>query len=59
MDLNHKINKVNMLIDEIEEKKRAYEIYEDIPKENLVYIARASDIAYNMIIGLIEKGAWS
>lgn len=59
MDLNHKINKVNMLIDEIEEQKRAYETYEDIPKENLVYIARANDIANNMIIDLIKRGAWS
>lgn len=59
MDLNHKINKVNMLLDEIEEQKRAYKTYEAIPKENLVYIARASDIANNMIIDLIKKGAWS
>lgn len=59
MDLNHKINKVNMLLDEIEEQKRAYKTYEEIPKENLVYIARASDIANNMIINLIKNGAWS
>lgn len=59
MDLNHKIDKVNMLLDEIEERKRAYKTYEEIPKENLVYIARASDIANNMVIDLIKKGAWS
>lgn len=59
MDLNHKIDKVNMLLDEIEEQKRAYKTYEEIPKENLVYIARASDMVNNHIIDLIKKGAWS
>lgn len=59
MDFNHKINKVNMLLDEIEEQKRAYKTYEDLPKENLVYAVRGYDIALDMIIDLIKKGAWS
>ena len=58
MDFNHKINKVNMLLDKIEEQKRFYENYEDVPKENLVYAVCAYDIAFDMIVDLIKKGAW-
>lgn len=59
MNFDHKINKVNMLLNEIEEQKRAYETYERIPKENLVYAVRGYDIAFDMIVDLIKKGAWS
>ena len=58
MDFDHKINKANMLLDEIENKKRLYENYEDIPKEKLVYIVRAYDLAFDVIVDLIKKGAW-
>lgn len=59
MDFNHKIKKLNMLLAEINEQQRAYKAYEEIPKENLVYAVRAYDIAFDMIVDLIKKGAWS
>lgn len=58
MDFNHKINKVNKLIDEIEDKLKDYKTYEEIPKENLAYAVRGYDIAFEMVVGLIKKGAW-
>lgn len=59
MDYNHKINKVNKLLDEIENKLKDYKTYEEIPNENLVYAVRGYDIAFDMVIDLIKKGAWS
>lgn len=59
MDFNHKINKINKLIDKIEDKLKDYKTYEEIPKENLVYAVRGYDIAFDMIVDLIKKGAWS
>ena len=59
MDLDHKIDRANSLLDAIEEEKRAYKTIEDIPTENLVYIVRCYDIFTAMTIDLIDKGAWS
>ena len=59
MDYNHKIKKVNMLLDKIEDKLEDYRVYEEIPNENLVYAVRGYDIAFDMVIDLIKKGAWS
>ena len=58
MDLNHKIDKANILYDEIEKIESKYENYEDISREDAIKIVRMHDIAINMTVDLIEKGAW-
>lgn len=58
MDFNHKIKKVNKLLDKIEDKLKDYKTYEEIPEESLVYAVRGYDIAFDMVIDLIKKGAW-
>lgn len=59
MDLQHKINRANMLYDEIYRIEDAYDYYEDIPVCDLLKIIRMHDMAFDMTIDLIKKGAWS
>lgn len=58
MDLQHKIDRTNVLYDKIYRIESKYETYEDIKHEGLVKIIRMHDIAFDMIIDLIKKGAW-
>lgn len=59
MDLQHKINKVNMLYDEIDRIELDYDFYEDMKVSDLVKIIRMHNIARKMTILLIKKGTWS
>lgn len=59
MDLQHKIDRTNILYDEIFKIEAKYDIYEDIPHEDAVKIMRMHDIAFDMTVDLIKKGAWS
>lgn len=59
MDLQHKINRTNMLYDEIYRIDGSYDYYEDIPVCDLLKIIRMHDMAFDMTIDLIKKGAWS
>lgn len=58
MDLQHKIDRTNILYDEIYRLESKYEAYEDINHEDMVKIVRMHDIAFDMILDLIKKGAW-
>lgn len=58
MDLQHKINRTNILYDEIYRIESKYETYEDINHKDMVKIIRMHDIALDMTIDLIKKGAW-
>lgn len=59
MDFNHKIDKANALYDEIEKIESKYKKYEDINHEDAIKIIRMHDIAINMTVDLIDRGAWS
>lgn len=58
MDLQHKIDRANILYDEIFKIEAKYETYEDIINKDLVKIARMHDMAFAMTVGLINAGAW-
>ena len=59
MDLQHKIDRANLLYDEINKLESSYEFYEDIPVCDLLKIIRMHDMSFNMVVDLIKKGAWS
>ena len=58
MDLQHKIDRTNILYDEIYRLEAKYETYEDINHNEAIKIIRMHDIAFDMTIDLIKKGAW-
>lgn len=58
MDLQYKIDRTNILYDEIYRLESKYETYEDINHKDMVKIVRMHDIAFDMILDLIKKGAW-
>lgn len=58
MDLQHKIDRANMLYDEIDRIESKYEAYEDINHKDMVKVIRMHDMAFKMTLDLIEKGAW-
>ena len=59
MEFQHKIDRVNILYDEIFKMELKYETYEEISHEDAIKIMRMHDIAVDMIINLIKKGAWN
>lgn len=58
MDFQHKIDRTNILYDEIDRLVSKYDVYEDISQEDSIKIIRMQDIARVMTIDLIKKGAW-
>lgn len=58
MDFQHKIDRTNILYDEIYRLESNYETYEEINHEDAVKIIRMHDIAFDMTVDLIKKGAW-
>ncbi|AXY83865.1 hypothetical protein 25138ceduo_00021 [Lactococcus phage STA251] len=58
MDLQHKIDRTNILYDEIYRLESKYETYEEINHDDLIKIIRMHDIAFDMTVDLIKKGAW-
>lgn len=58
MDLQHKIERANILYDEIHALQSKYETYEKISHEDATKIMRMHDIAFDMVVDLIKKGAW-
>lgn len=59
MDLQHKIDRANILYDEINKLEGGYDYYEDVPVCDLLKIIRMHDMAFDMTVKLIKKGAWS
>ena len=59
MDLQHKIDRANMLYDEIYKIEGGYDYYEEIPVCDLLKIVRMHDMAFDMTVDLIKKGAWN
>ena len=58
MDFQHKIDRTNILYDEIYRLESKYETYEEISHNEAIKIIRMHDIAFDMTISLIKKGAW-
>lgn len=59
MNLQHKIDRANLLYDEIYKLEGNHEFYEDIPVCDLLKIIRMHDMAFDMTVELIKKGTWS
>lgn len=59
MDLQHKIDRANLLYDEINNLEGSYDYYEDIPVCDLLKIIRMHDMAFDMVVDLINNGAWN
>ena len=55
MDLQHKIDRANMLYDEIARIEAKEEFYEDLSVSDLLKIVRMHDIAFDMTVDLIKK----
>ena len=59
MNLQHKIDRANILYNEINRIEAKHEFYEDFPISDLIKIIRMHNIAFDMTIDLIKKGAWN
>lgn len=57
--IERKRERANILYDAIYEIEGKYETYEEISREDAIKIIRMHDIAFDMTVDLIKKGAWN
>lgn len=56
--LKRKRERANILYDAIYKTEGKYKTYEEISHEDAIKIIRMHDIAFDMTVDLIKKGAW-
>ena len=58
MDYNNRINKMNKILDKVDDICEEYKSYNDMTREDLTYIAKAMTVVNLETIKLIKKGVW-
>ena len=58
MDYNNRIDKMNKILDKVDDICKENKSYNDMTREELTYIAKAMTVVNLETIKLIKKGVW-